>query len=117
MRCVKLTFPRPVRDRWLLRIWRLTSSSFAGTLRTDVAVGTPRLASMFSTMRAAAPRIGLVVSPPSTSGAHPLPPRAGGGARTGAGVGAETGAVAGTGVVAAGVAPLSVVAAALPDGT
>src|SRR4051812_45173851 len=109
MRCVKLTFPRPVRDRWLLRIWRLTSSSFAGTLRTDVAVGTPRLASMFSTMRAAAPRIGLVVSPSSTSGADPLPP--------GAGVGAETGAVAGTGVVAAGVAPLSVVAAALPDGT
>src|SRR3954470_17711049 len=85
MRWVKLTFPRPVRDRWLFRIWRLTSSSFAGTLRTDVAVGTPRLASMFSTIRAAAPRIGFVVSPSSTSGAVPLP--AGGGVGGGAGGG------------------------------
>ena len=56
MRWVKLTLPRPTRFRWLFRIWRLTSSSFAGTVRTDVAVGTSRLASMFSTIRAAEPR-------------------------------------------------------------
>src|SRR3954467_11371509 len=68
MRCVKLTFPRPVRERWLFRIWRLTSSSFAGTLRTDVAVGTPRLASMFSTMRAAAPPIGFGGAPRGARG-------------------------------------------------
>src|SRR5829696_3232836 len=37
---------------------RLTSSSLAGTSRKLVAVGTPRLASMFATMRAAAPRRG-----------------------------------------------------------
>src|SRR5689334_15018181 len=107
MRWVKLTLPRPVRDRWLLRIWRLTSSSFAGTLRTDVAVGTPRLASMFSTMRAAAPRIGFGVSPSTTSGDKQLPPGAGAGAGA-AGAGAGAGAVA---------APLPVLAAALPDGT
>ena len=58
MRWVKLTLPAPVRARWLLRIWRLTSSSFAGTVRTEVAVGTVRLASMFSAMRAATPRSG-----------------------------------------------------------
>ena len=62
MRWVKLTLPAPVRASWLFRIWRLTSSSFAGTARTEVAVGTPRLASMFSTVRAAraAQRLGLV---------------------------------------------------------
>ena len=35
---------------------RLTSSSFAGTSRTDVAVGTASERSMFSTMRAPVPR-------------------------------------------------------------
>src|ERR1700704_6110512 len=69
MRWVKLTLPPPpLRRRWLLRIWRLTSSSLAGTTRSDVAVGTVRLASMFSTMRAAAPRRGTGCSP-SRSGA------------------------------------------------
>src|SRR5215217_2807838 len=68
MRCVKLTLPAPVRASWLFRIWRLTSSSFAGIARTDVAVGTPRLASMFSTLRAAAPRRGSGSSPSRTSG-------------------------------------------------
>jgi len=68
MRCVKLTFPAPDRARWLLRICRLTSRSFAGIARTDVAVGTVRLASMFSTVRAAAPRNGAGSSPSSTRG-------------------------------------------------
>ena len=44
---------------------RLTSSSFAGTTRKLVAVGTPRLASMFETITAPAPRIGS----PASSGA------------------------------------------------
>ena len=75
MRCVKRPCRRASRARWLLRIWRLTSSSLAGTARTDVAVGTSRLASMFSTMRAAAPRSGSGVSPSSTTGRAPVVPR------------------------------------------
>jgi hypothetical protein len=69
MRWVKLTLVPPVRARWLLRIIRLTSRSLAGTVRTDVAVGTPRLASMFWTIRADAPRSTLGASPSSTRGA------------------------------------------------
>src|SRR5687768_11605763 len=58
MMWVKLSLPPRVRVRWLLAILRLTSSSFAGTGRTDVAVGTVRLAAMFFTIAEAAPRIG-----------------------------------------------------------
>ena len=53
---VKLTLAPVVRASWLLRMSRLTSSRRAGTERTLVAVGTPRLASMLATMRDAAPR-------------------------------------------------------------
>ncbi len=98
---MKLTFPAPVRASWLLRIWRLTSRSLAGTTRTDVAVGTPRLASMFSTVRAAAPRSGSGSSPSSTIG----PGRGGAGAVGGAG-GAATAEPSGAGV-AAGAGPLA----------
>src|SRR3954447_7380774 len=49
--------PRP-RLRWLLMTVRLSTSNFAGTARTLVAVGTVRLASMFATTRDAAPRRG-----------------------------------------------------------
>src|SRR3989440_10067068 len=69
IRCVKLTLSPPVRARWLFRICRLTSSSLAGTVRTEVAVGTPSEASMFSTIRAVAPRIGTGRSDPSVSAA------------------------------------------------
>jgi hypothetical protein len=55
---VKLTLPPWRRRRWPLRTLRLTSSSRAGTVRTEVAVGTSRLASIASTIRAAAPRRG-----------------------------------------------------------
>src|ERR1700683_225163 len=41
---------------------RLTSSNLAGTTRTLVAVGTPREASMFATMRLPAPRSGMAGS-------------------------------------------------------
>ncbi|GAA3396259.1 hypothetical protein GCM10020369_72310 [Cryptosporangium minutisporangium] len=44
---------------------RLSDTSFAGTARTLVAVGTSSEASMFWTIRAAAPRIGLVTGPAS----------------------------------------------------
>ena len=80
MRCVNDTLPPCARARWLLRIWRLTSSSLAGTARTDVAVGTSRLASMLLTMRAAAPRNGSGVSPASTIGALPVAARRAGAA-------------------------------------
>src|SRR5438477_13137571 len=55
--------PRP-RRRWLLMTVRLSMRSFAGIARTLVAVGTARLASMFVTTRAAAPRNGEVAASP-----------------------------------------------------
>ena len=77
---------------------RLTSSSLAGTSRKLVAVGTPRLASMFSTMRAATPRSGSPSSAFSAvfaAGAAAAflaagwPPCVAGGAAGAAGVGAR----------------------------
>lgn len=62
MRWVKLTLPPVVRPRWLLTICRLTSRSLAGTGCTLVAVGTESDATMFSTILAAAPRIGIALS-------------------------------------------------------
>ena len=56
---VKLTFIPAVRMSWSLSAPRFTSSNRAGTVRTDVAVGTVRLASMLLTIRAAAPRSGV----------------------------------------------------------
>src|SRR5580693_10226082 len=56
MRWVKETFPPLPRCRWLLMTMRLSMSSLAGTARTEVAVGTERLAAMFWAVRAAAPR-------------------------------------------------------------
>src|SRR5688572_24655138 len=61
MRWVKDTLPPRVRLRWLLRILRLTSRRRAGTTRKLVAVGTPRLASMFWAILAATPRSGWAV--------------------------------------------------------
>ena len=56
MRWVKLTLPPRPRASALLITIRLSTRSLAGTVRTDVAVGTVRLSSMFVTTRAAAPR-------------------------------------------------------------
>ena len=69
---VKLTLPPWRRRRCPLRTLRLTSSSRAGTVRTEVAVGTSRLASIASTIRAAAPRSGT-----SSGSALPSPSAAG----------------------------------------
>src|SRR5262245_35054537 len=81
-------------------ILRLTSSSLAGTLRKLVAVGTPRLAVMFWTMRAAAPRRGSPASPAAGVGA------AGAGV-VAAGVVAAGVVAAGAGAAGAGAAPLT----------
>ena len=59
MRCVNETFAPVVRESDSFRAVRLISRSRAETERTLVAVGTPRLASMFVTIRAAAPRSGV----------------------------------------------------------
>jgi hypothetical protein len=64
MRCVKETFPPRARLRKLLTTMRLSISSFAGTARTEVAVGTSSDTSMFVTTRAAGPLSTVVCDPP-----------------------------------------------------
>jgi hypothetical protein len=49
---------RPVAARYLLARRRFSSSTLMGTSRNEVAVGTPRLDSMFSTILSATPRSG-----------------------------------------------------------
>ena len=98
MRWVKLTLPCPVRLRYPLMTWRLTSSSLAGTLRKLVAVGTVRLRSMLVAIAMPAPRIGSPGSSAGTAGAA-----AGAGAVRAEGVGALAGAA---GAGATGAAPL-----------
>ena len=67
-RCVKLTLLRPSDSRCLFRIRRFSSSVRTGISRSEVAVGTWRLASMFSTMRRAPPRMGWAMSPGRMAG-------------------------------------------------
>src|SRR5947209_20514353 len=67
MRCVKDTLPPRDRARWLLMTTRLSASSFAGTARTLVAVGTLSEAFMFLTTAPAAPRSGVVVPAPGSA--------------------------------------------------
>src|SRR5258708_27881901 len=64
MRWVKEPWPPRPRARWLLITIRLSISSFADTARTDVAVGTRRLASMLAAVREAAPRSLISAAPP-----------------------------------------------------
>ena len=68
IRCVKLTFMPEVLTSWSLSAARFTSSRRAGTVLTEVAVGTPRLATMFDTIRAAAPRSGVASGTGATAG-------------------------------------------------
>src|SRR6478672_6600769 len=56
MMWVNDTLPPRARERWLLMTIRLSQSSLTGTERTEVAVGTLRLTSMFWAVRAGAPR-------------------------------------------------------------
>jgi hypothetical protein len=67
-RCVKLILLAAVASRCLLRMRRFSSSVRTGMLRIEVAVGTVRLASMFSTTRSAPPRIGCAMSPGRIAG-------------------------------------------------
>ena len=61
-------FPPRFRFRKLLITIRLSAISFAGTARTEVAVGTSSEDVMFFTTTAATPRSGVVVMPvPSAS--------------------------------------------------
>src|SRR3712207_8089668 len=62
MRCVNDTLPPRARFRWLLMTMRLSIISLAGTVRTLVAVGTVRLASMFVARLLAMPRSGVTTS-------------------------------------------------------
>src|SRR4051812_16312076 len=68
MRCVKETLPPRARARWLLITIRLSHSSFTGTVRTLVAVGTLRLTSMFCAVRMGAPRSTVSVGSSTASG-------------------------------------------------
>src|SRR5690606_22016778 len=67
IRWVNETLPPRPRFKWLLMTIRLSISNLAGIVRTLVAVGTARLASMLVAVRAAAPR-NLTSSPPSGTG-------------------------------------------------
>jgi hypothetical protein len=98
MRWVKLTLPWPLRDRYPLMTLRLTSSSLAGTLRKLVAVGTPRLRSMFWAIATPAPRIGSPISSPAGAGDD----GAAGAVATGAGAGVAASGAAGAGVSTVG---------------
>src|SRR6478735_10402888 len=60
MRWVKDTLPPRLRRRKSLITIRLSAISFAGTARTDVAVGTSRDAVMFRATAALAPRSGVL---------------------------------------------------------
>ena len=79
IRCVKEIFPPRVRRSWLLITRRLSASSFAGTARTLVAVGTFSDASMFFTTADAAPRSGVAALLPVPAGlaAREVAPAAG----------------------------------------
>src|SRR5215469_11671392 len=103
MRWVKEIFPPRPRPRWLLITIRLSTRSLAGTARTLVAVGTARLAAMFTAVRAAAPR-SLTVWSASGAGL------AAGAAGVVAGAAVPGGVVSG-GAVADGLVPARGVAA------
>ena len=62
MMCATLTFGLAW-SRVRFRIWRFSSSVRTGTVRIEVALGTRRLSSMFSTSRNRLPRMGWAMSP------------------------------------------------------
>src|SRR5215207_6001795 len=58
MKCVYEALPRLCSFRYWLTSARFSSSTLTGTCRFDVAVGTVKLVSMFSTILSAPPRMG-----------------------------------------------------------
>ncbi len=83
--CVKEIFDCSAAARCSLISRRFSSARRMGIWRCVVAVGTPRLASMFSAIRSAVPRIG--VRSPSTAGPSGVARPSGGRAGSGAGAG------------------------------
>ncbi len=68
IKCVYEALPRSFSAKYLLMMRRFSSSSFTGMRRCEVAVGTERLVSMFSTIFRAAPRIGIISTSVSLRG-------------------------------------------------
>ncbi len=68
-KCVKDTFERPSASRCRFRMRRFSSIVLTGTTRFVTAVGTPSEASMFLTIVAAPPEIGIACSPARGPGA------------------------------------------------
>src|SRR5918993_859903 len=62
IRCVKLILPPRVRDMWLLMTMRLSIISFAGIVRTLVAVGIVSDSSMLAASVFVMPRSGVTLS-------------------------------------------------------
>lgn len=102
MRCVKLTLPPRVRDMWLLITMRLSIMSFAGMVRTLVAVGTVSDSSMFAARVFGMPRSAVTVSSSVDSSAEE---------------GTTFGAWAGIGCAAAGFAVVRATGGAPMTGT
>jgi hypothetical protein len=103
MRCVKLILPPRVRAMWLLMTMRLSIISFAGIVRTLVAVGTVSDSSMLAARAFVIPRRTVTLSSSAGSAAFSASFAAGLGAC--AGIGAEA---AGFAVVrATGCAPMT----------
>src|SRR5688572_30812564 len=94
---VKLTLPPRVRAMWLLMTMRLSIISFAGTVRTLVAVGIVSEASMLVASVLVIPRSGVTTSSPVT--------RSSAGAAFGACAGIGCGAAGRAVVRATGCAP------------
>src|SRR3954447_2468245 len=110
IRWVNETLPPRARARWLLMTMRLSASSFAGTARTLVAVGTVSETFMFLTTLAAAPRRGDCV-PAATGGAAVLA-----GLSAGLAAGAFAAGALGAGVLGAGAAVVVARGVASRDG-
>lgn len=111
MRCVKEILPPRARFRWLLMTMRLSKSSFTGTARTDVAVGSSSDRLMFFATAADGPR-SVTNSGPVGSSADGS---SFGAALAAAGFAAGGAACAGAGAAAAGFAGAAGAAAGACD--
>src|SRR5580693_8701789 len=101
MRWVNDTLPPRPLPRWLLITIRLSTRSLAGMARTLVAVGTVRLAVMFATVRAAAPRSRTSTACCVSGGGGAGLDGAGGVDETGTGAGVPVAGAAGAGALVA----------------
>src|SRR4029079_13738235 len=108
MRCVNETLPPRARRRWLLITIRLSIMSLAGIVRTLVAVGTVRLASMLAARDLLMPLSGTTVASGSTAGSvlsgTTVVPVAGACAGSGCGLGGSGVAAGGGGAPGGGSA-------------